>query len=194
MKLKLGSGNSPDLAEYDCKYHSQKIVHVWQSLPIAAMGVNSSSPMLLWPFTWRVSIYTFVNKHAGKGLLNLKNSHGIQMSVLIVLVDSSDVVTYEIDLSVQTTTVITYRSSIFYSPPIHFLPSAAARPKRTHFGEACNETTPGASSASTSIAFPPFRRRISQPPPPPPRWFARGPNCISQPKTPSEAGNRICRN
>lgn len=25
MKLKLGSGNSPDLAEYDCKYHSQKV-------------------------------------------------------------------------------------------------------------------------------------------------------------------------
>lgn len=91
----------------------------------------------------------------------------------------------------ETTTVITYPSSIFYSPPIHFLPSAAARPKRTHFGEACNETTPGASSASTSTAFPPFRRRNSQPPPPPPRWFARGPNCISQPKTPSEAGNRV---
>lgn len=31
----------------------------------------------------------------------LQNTHGIQMPVLIVLVDISDVVTYEIDLSVR---------------------------------------------------------------------------------------------
>lgn len=66
--------------------------------------------------------------------------------------------------------------------------SAASQPKRTHFGAACNETTQGALSASTSTAFSPTRHRHSQPPSPP---YARGPNCIEHPKTPSEAAHRV---
>lgn len=67
------------------------------------------------------------------------------------------------------------------------------QPKHTHFCVACNETTLGALSASTSTAFSPTHHRNSQSPVsrPPRVWSEREPNCIARTKSPCETGNGV---